>query len=173
MRKLIAPIAVILLFTSYLHASDDREPLTIEMSDPKVRITIPGMPKMDMAVHPMNEQKPNFRLHGNNGKTSVSIITPEIAEANTPMTCATTIANTILAQDGVSRDQVFLGRANEQTFLIIYGLPMERSVLLNTHIISAAETTGCIEAHVSRISTSDSDIAPWFNEFGDSNIEKL
>ena len=173
MRKLISPIAVILLFTSYLHASDDSEPLMIELSDPKVRITIPGMPKMDMAVHPMNEHKPYLRLLGSSGKTSISVITLEMGEANTPMTCATAIANSILAQDSVSRDQVFLGKANEQTFLIIYGVPMEQSVLLNTHIISAAETKGCIEAHVSKISVSDDDITPWFNEFGDSNIESF
>ena len=145
----------------------------IEMSDPNVRITIPGMPKMDMAVHPMNEQKPYFRLSGSSGKISISIITQDIAEANTPMTCATAIANSILALDSVSRDQVFLGKANEQTFLIIYGLPMEQSVLLNTHIISAGKTKGCIEAQVSKISTTDSDIGPWYNAFGDSNIENL
>jgi hypothetical protein len=50
---------------------------------------------------------------------------------------------------------------------------MEQSVLLNTHIISAHESSGCIEAHVSKISTSDTDIEPWFNEFGDSKIEIL
>ena len=45
------------------------------------------------------------------------------------------------------------------------------SVLLNTHIVSAVDTTQCIEAHISKISTSDSDIVPWFNGFGDSKIE--
>jgi hypothetical protein len=173
MQKLIASITLILLFTPYLYASDDMEPLTIEMSDPKVRITIPGMPKMDMALHPMNEHEPSLRLLGSNGETSISIITQEIDGVNTPMLCATEIANTIIALDSVTRDQVFLGRANEQTFLIIYGVPMEQSVLLNTHIISANETSGCIEAHVSKISTSDTDIEPWFNEFGDSKIETL
>lgn len=173
MRKLVAPIGAILLFTFSLHASDKMEPLMIEMSDPRVRITIPGVPRIDMAVHPMNEHKPYFRLRGSNGKISISIITPEIDAANTPMSCATAIANSILAQANVTRDQVFLGRANEQTFLIIYGLPMTQSVLLNTHIVSAGNTNRCIEAHVSKISTSDSDIEPWFNEFGDSNIENL
>jgi hypothetical protein len=173
MQKLIVSITLILSFTPYLYASDDIEPLTIEMSNPKVRITIPGMPKMEMAVHPMNEHEPYFRLRGNNGGTSISIITQKFNGVNTPMSCATEIANTILSLDSVTRDQVFLGRANEQTFLIIYGVPMEQSVLLNTHIISASETSGCIEAHVSKISTSDSDIEPWYNEFGDSKIETL
>ena len=173
MQNLVTPIAIILLFTSYLHASDELEPLMIEMSDPEVRITIPGMPRMDMEVHPMNQQEPYFRLQGSSGKTSVSIITPTIEGAKTPMDCATAIANSILALDRVTRDQMFLGRANEQTFLIIYGFPMEQAVLLNTHIISAGKDSRCIEAQVSKISTSDSDIAPWFNEFGDSSIENL
>jgi len=173
MQKRIALITLILFFTSYLYASDDMKPLIIEMSDPMVRITIPGMPKMEMAVHPLNEREPYFRLLGSNGGTRISIITQEIDGVNTPMSCATEIANTILALDSVTRDQVFLGRANEQTFLIIYGVPMEQSVLLNTHIISASDTNGCIEAHVSKKSISDSDIEPWFNEFGDSKIETL
>ena len=173
MRNIIVPTILILMFMSGLHASDVKEPLLIEMSDPKVRITIPGMPRMEMAVHPMNEHTPYFRLRGNSGNTSVSIIILEIDEANTAISCASEIANAILAQDSVSRDQVFLGKANEQTFLIIYGLPVEQSVVLNAHIVSSGGAGGCIEAHVSKVSTSDSDIGPWFNAFGDSNIENL
>jgi hypothetical protein len=151
LRKLLASIALIASFTSSLHASENMGPLTIEMPDPNIRITIPGMPKMDMGVHPMNEQKPVFRLHGSAGTTNVSVITPKIDTAVTPMSCATAIANIVLAQHNVTREQIFLGRANEQTFLIIYGLPMDQSVLLNTHIVSSEESIQCIEAHVSKI----------------------
>ena len=89
------------------------------------------------------------------------------------MSCATAVANVVLAQGIVTRDQLFLGRTNEQTFLIIYGLPLSKSVLLNTHIVSADATTQCIEAHVTKISTSDADIEPWFNGFGESKIENF
>lgn len=173
LRKLLASITLIVAFTSGLHASENTGPLTIEITDPKIRITIPGMPEIDMGVHPMNEHEPIFRLRGNSGKTSVSIITPKIDAAITPMSCASAIANIVLTQQNVSRDQMFLGRANEQTYLIIYGLPMEKSVLLNTHIVSSDKAIQCIEAHVSKISTSDADVEPWFNGFGESNIEKF
>jgi hypothetical protein len=173
LRKLFASLGLIISFTNCLHASENTGPLTIEMPDPNIRITIPGMPKIDMSVHPMNEHEPFFRLRGSSGKTSVSIITPKIDAAMTPMTCATAVANVVLAQHNVTRDQLFLGRANEQTFLIIYGLPMEKSVLLNTHIVSSDEAIQCIEAHVSKISTSNSDIEPWFNGFGESKIENF
>jgi hypothetical protein len=131
------------------------------------------MPEIDMAVHPMNEHKPNFRLRGSTGIITVSIITPPIDAEISPTSCATSVANSILAQDRVSRDNVFLGRANEQTFLIIYGLPLEEAVLLNTHIVSASRADHCIEAHVSKISISESDIDPWFNGFGESNMENF
>jgi len=173
LQKLLASIALGVFFTTCLHASESKPPLTIEMSDPNVRITIPGMPGINMTVHPMNEHKPDFRLRGSSGTTSVSIITPKIDTPITPMSCATAVANVVLAQHNVTRDQLFLGRTNEQTFLIIYGLPMERSVLLNTHIVSSDEATQCIEAHVSRISTSESDIDPWFNGFAESKIENF
>jgi len=173
LQKLLAAIALCVFFTTGLHASESKPPLTIELSDPNVRITIPGMSGIDMTVHPMNEHQPVFRLRGSSGKTRVSIITPKIETPITPMSCATAIANIILAQSTVTREQIFLGRTNEQTFLIIYGLPMEKSVLLNTHIVSSDEAVQCIEAHVSKISTSDSDIEPWFNGFSGSNIEKF
>ncbi len=173
MRKLLACFGLIVSFTNCLHASEDIGPLTIEMPDPNIRITVPGMPKIDMGVHPMNEHQPFFRLLGSSGRTSVSIITPKIDVAVTPMSCANAIANVILSLPNVSRDQLFLGRADEQTFLIIYGVPMEKSVLLNTHIVSSDEAIQCIEAHVSKISTSDADIEPWFNGFGESKIENL
>jgi len=173
LQKLLAAIALGVFFTTCVHASESTPALTIEMSDPKVRITIPGMPKIDMSVHPMNEQQPVFRLRGSSGTTSISITTPKIDAAITPMACATAVANVVLAQDLVTRDQVFLGRSNEQTFLIIYGLPMSEAVSLNAHIVSADDATQCIEAHVSKTSTSDADIEPWFNGFGESKIEGL
>jgi len=173
LQKLLASIALGVFFSTALHASESKPPLTIEMSDPNVRITIPGMPEIDMTVHPMNEHKPDFRLRGSSGKISVSIITPKIDTAITPMACATAIVNVVLAQNTATRDQMFLGRTDEKTFLIIYGLAMEKSVLLNTHIVSSDEAVQCIEAHVSKISTSDSDIEPWFNGFVESKIENF
>jgi hypothetical protein len=173
LRKLLAALGLIFSITNSLHASESTAALTIEMSDPSTRITIPGMPEIDMDVHPENELNPYFRLRGSSGTTSISIITPKIEAPITPMSCATAVANVILAQPNVTRDLLFLGRSNEQTFLIIYGLPMEQSVLLNAHIVSADETVQCIEAHVSKVSTSDSDIEPWFNGFGESSIESF
>ena len=173
MKKRLASIALGIFLTTCLHASESKPPLTIEMSDPNVRITIPGMSGIDMTVHPMNEQKPDFRLRGSSGLTSISIMTSKIDTAITPMSCATAAANAVLAQSAATRDQLFLGRTNEQTFLIIYGLPMEKSVLLNTHIVSSDQAMQCIEAHVTRTSTTDADIEPWFNGFGESKIENF
>lgn len=173
MHKLLVSLTLGVFVAASLHAAESEPPLTIEMSDPDVRITIPGMSGIDMGAHPMNESKPVFRLHGSSGKASVSVITPEIDSAVSPMSCATAIANVVLAQNLVTRDQLFLGRANEHTFLIIYGLPMEESVLLSTHIVSSAQSTQCVEAHILKTSTSPSDIEPWFNGFGESSIDDL
>jgi hypothetical protein len=159
------------LFSSGLYASDDAAPLIVQMQDPNVRITVPGMSHLDMGVDPMNEHKPNFRLLGTNGKTAVSIITPDIGGVVSPTACATAVANSVLALGRIERDQIFLGRANEHTFLIIYGMPLTESVMLNAHIVSSAGSEICIEAHVSKISTSDADIEPWFNGFVDATIE--
>ena len=99
-----------------------------------------------------------------------TILTPVINSEITPVSCATAIANSILSQGRVNRDDVFLGRANEQTFLVIYGLPLEDGVLLNTHIISASLMEHCVEAHIAFDSKSEADIEPWFNGFGEADI---
>ena len=173
MPKFAILILATLLFVAPLSASDSVETLNIELSDPDIRITIPGMPKLEMGVHPMNASTPNLRLQGSNGIVSVSVMTPNISDEVSPIGCATAVANTVLTQSVVTREQVFLGRSDEQTFLIIYGLPLEQSVLLNTHIVSSEGDKRCIEAHVSKVSTSDSDIEPWFNGFGESSIDQL
>ena len=173
MHKRLLFIALLIFSSNNAFASESKDPLTIEITDPNIRITIPGMAEIKMDVHPTREQSPIFRLRGNHGKTSVSIITPKLDAAMSPMSCASAVANMVLSQHNVRREQMFLGRANEQTFLIIYGLPFEKSVLLNTHIVSSDDETQCIEAHVSKISTSDADIEPWFNGFGESSIERF
>jgi hypothetical protein len=172
-QKFPAIAALCILCSGHLFASDSTAPLTIEMSDPEVRITVPGMHEIDMEVHPENAEKPAFRLSGSLGMKSVSVTTPRIQGDVSPMNCAISVANVLLAGSPVTREQMFLGRSNEHTFLIIYGVPLDESVLLNTHIVSAAGATRCIEVHVSKISTSDADIEPWFNGFGTSNIETL
>lgn len=172
MKKLLATCALGVFISTALHASETASPLIIELSDPMVRITIPGMAGIDMEP-PTPEHPPMFKLHGQTETASVSVITPSIEEAVSPMACASAIANMLLAQETVTREHLFLGRANEQTFLIIYGFPLEESVLLNTHIVSAAGSAQCVEAHVSRVSTADSDVEPWFNGFGDASIEEL
>lgn len=170
MRKLIASIALCALCTASLKADDSQSPLTIEMSDPQVRITIPGMHGIEMSIPPENQQDPDFKLRGSSDTTAIYISTPKISNTISPTACATAVANAALSHPSVTREQMFLGRSNEHTFLIIYGLPVDEAVMLNTHIVSAGPTQ-CIEAHVSKISSHDTDIEPWFNGFSESNIE--
>ena len=170
MRIIIAVTVLLALHVIATQASENTSPLNIEISNPDARISIPGMPPMVMDEHPMHQQNSRLHLHGKSGNTAVSIGTPEIEAAVTPMACAIGVANAILELNQVSREQMFLGRANEHTFLIIYGLPMDKAVLLNTHVVSSDQGHQCIEAHISRISTSEADIEPWFNGFAGADI---
>ena len=171
MNKLLATLTLGLLFTTSLHAADNPGPLTIELTEPGARIIVPGMAGIEMKEHPMRESEPMFLLRGETEETMVSIMTPPLESEITPIACASAVANSLLALGHVKRNEIFLGRSNDQTFLIIYGVPMEQAVMLNTHIVSSVDSTQCIEAHVSHISTDQGDIEPWFTGFGDSNIE--
>ena len=50
-----------------------------EVDGPKFRVTLPGVPPMKMATHPMNAEQPHLRYLGSDGPYTVSIITPAAA----------------------------------------------------------------------------------------------
>ena len=177
MRKILMLMAV---FASLVNASDEKsssaaansETYYYELSEPGVRITLPNLPRIEMEPHPLNEEQPQLRFTGGHERLNVSIVTPNAEPGMTPIECASASAEAILAHHGLEPDMAFKGRADENTFLLIYGLPGEEFVMLNAHILSAAKDDYCIEVHVSKISTSDADVEPWFNGFGESKIEQ-
>ncbi len=144
-----------------------------ELSQPAIRITLPNLPRIEMLRHPLNGEKPHLRMMGNNQDINVLIITPTAEPGMTPIDCASASATSILARYEVQPQQVFRGRADENTFLLIYGYPQGEFVLLNAHVLSASKAGYCVEVHVSKISTSEADVSPWFNGFGESKIEEF
>ena len=176
MRNYLILLAV---FTSLASASEENaaagaanpETFFYELSEPAVSVTLPNLPPIEMQRHPLNAEQPHLRVAGEHERISVAIITPRAEPGMTPIGCASAVADEILAQHGLQPDMAFKGRADENTFLLIYGLPGEDFVLLNAHVLSAAQDDYCVEVHVSKISSSDADVAPWFNGFGESRIE--
>ena len=177
MRKHLASLICIGALASSSAAAEslpvsDSNRYYFELAEPSVRISLPNLPRISMEPHPLHEQQPHLRLIGSEEKIEVTIITPASEPGMTAIDCAGASATAILERYGIQSDQAFKGRADENTFLLIYGYPLEEFILLNAHILSASKDNYCIEVHVSKQSTSDADLEPWFNGFGESRIEE-
>jgi len=143
-----------------------------EVESPRFKITMPNMPPMKMEAHPMNASQPHLRFLGSNGPHTVSIFTPAAAAGMTARDCASATVRTLGARPGVPQSSdIYKARINDHTFAAIYASSLGGMVQLNAHVLSAVGGTHCIEVHASKISSSDDDLAPWFEGFTKANIE--
>ena len=145
---------------------------SFEVSTPKFRISLPGLPAMKMDVHPMHGSQPHLQFLGSEGPYTVSVITPTAAAGMTALECAASTVRSLAKRRGVPESaQMYKARLNANTFLAIYVSPLDGVVRLNAHVLSAAGGTHCIEVHASMVSVSDDELAPWIDGFDKANIE--
>jgi hypothetical protein len=144
-----------------------------ELANPRARISIPDLPAIELGPHPMSAGRPHLRALGSSGEYTVSVITPTADAGMTPVQCASSTATSIMRRYNLSDTSVFRGRANDRTFVLIYGLPQPGFVQLHAHILSAAGGTHCVEVHVSKVSTDPADAGTWMRSFGSSDVEGL
>jgi len=168
-RALLAWGTVLILFGSFNCRADD---FVFEVQSPKFKVTLPNVPPMKMEAHPMQASQPHLRFLGSNGPYTVSVITPAAAAGMTALECAVSTLRTLGARPGVPQpSQMHKTRVNDNTFVAMYAAPLAGVVRLNAHVLSAAGGTHCIEVHASMLSTSEDEMAPWFEGFATANIE--
>ncbi len=138
---------------------------SFDVAKPKFSVILPGIPQMAMGTHPMNATQPHLRYQGSEGPYTVSVFTPAAAAGMTPLECASATVRTLAARAGVPpAAQIYKARLNDTTYVAIYAETLPGGAHLHAHFLSAAGGTHCIEVHASRISTSDDDLAPWFED---------
>lgn len=168
-RAFLAWSTVLILFGSFNCRADD---FVFEVQSPKFKVTLPNMPPMKMEAHPMQASQPHLRFLGSDGPYSISVITPAAAAGMTALECAVSTLRTLGARPGVPPPaQMHKTRVNDNTFVAMYAAPLGGVVRLNAHVLSAVGGTHCIEVHASMLSTSEDDMAPWFEGFTTANIE--
>lgn len=167
-RALLIWGTVLILFGS---VNCRAENFVFEVHSPTFKISLPNMPPMRMDVHPMHASQPHLRFLGSEGPYTVSVITPASAAGMTALECAASTVRSLGARPGVPQSsQIYRARINDNTFVAIYASPLGGVVRLNAHVLSAVGGTHCIEVHASKISTSEDDLAPWFEGFAKANI---
>jgi hypothetical protein len=148
------------------------EGFSFQVKDPTFTVSIPGIPQMQMDVHPQHNEKPHLRYLGMEGAYTVSILTPTADSGMTALECASSTFKSLAGRPGVPPlDKVYKARINDRTFIAIYATPSNSFVQLHAHIMSAGVGTHCIEVHASMVSKSKDDIDPWFKGFNNANID--
>jgi len=142
-----------------------------EVAAPKFRVSIPGIPQIVMAVHPMNAAQPHFRYQGSEAPFTVSVFTPAAASGMTPRECASATLRSMTGRPGVPpAAQLYKAQLNDTTFVVIYAAKFVAGVQLNAHLLSAAGGTHCVEVHVTKASMLTEDLATWIDEFEKARI---
>lgn len=168
-RALLVWGTALIFSASFNCRADD---FVFEVDSPKFSITLPNMPSMTMDAHPMHASNPHLRFLGSSGPYTVSAITPTSAAGMSAFECAASTVRSLGTRLGVpDSSQIYRARINDNTFVAIYASPLGGVVRLNAHVLSAVGGTHCIEVHASKISTSEDDLAPWFEAFAKANIE--
>jgi len=145
---------------------------TFEIEEPRVVITIPSLPQIDMDDHPVRAKGAHLRYFGSSEGYVVSIMTPTADAGMSPLECASSILGSLGDRPGVpARSEIYNARINDRTFIAIYVSRGDGVMQLNAHLVSAAAGTHCIEVHASRLATSPDDVKVWRNGFGAADIK--
>lgn len=169
MRTALAAGAAALALLASAHAR--AQAFVFEVNAPDFTVTIPGVPRMSMKPHPMQDTHPHLRYMGADGPYTVSIITPSAERGMSALHCASATVRSLASRPNVApSDQLYKARLDDNTFVVIYATEIPGLLQLHAHLLSAAAGTHCVEVHVSKIATSVDDVAPWFNGFREARI---
>lgn len=150
------------------HADD----FVFSVTAPDFKVTLPGIPRMQMDVHPMHAEHPQLRYLGTDGAYTVAIMTPTAQKGMNPLECASATLGTIVKRAGApAREEMVRAKLNERTYVAIYGTPLPTALQLSAHLMSAAGGTHCVEVHVTKVSTSQDDIDSWVKRFDNADIQ--
>jgi hypothetical protein len=167
-RALLPALAAALLAAGAPVRADD---FAFEVDAPRFRVTLPGVPPLKMATHPLHAKQPHLRYLGSQGPYTVSIVTPAAQAGMTPLECASATVRAMMTRHGIPSDtKVLKTRLDENTYAAMYAIVIDGAVQLNAHILSAAGGKYCVEVQASKMSDSPDELVPWFKSLEGARI---
>jgi hypothetical protein len=144
-----------------------------DMAEEKRRILIPDAPPMEMKPHPLAGAQPHARFMGDGPRGfSISVLTPTADAGMGPLDCARSISSDLARRYGLKREEVVSRRTNENTYVLLFPAKVERLLQLKAYLMTAYRGH-CMEVHLSKVVTAESEILPWFKGFANARIEVL
>lgn len=148
-----------------------------DMPEPRLRIAVPDIPQIAMAVHPNAAAQPHARFMGNDDTGySISVLMPTADPGMTPLDCARSSSGGIVSRYGLDRKAVRMHQTNESTFVMLFPVRIGPLVQFKAYLLSGHGGTHCVEVHISKTVTLASqdavatDLANWYQGFGGATI---
>jgi len=151
---------------------------TFEMPDPRLRIVVPDIPQMRMAVHPNNAMQPHARFMGSDDRTGhvVSVLLPTADAGMTARECAQAGSRAVVKRFGLDPKFVVTLQPEENTFVMLFPYRVEPVLQFKAFLLSGYKGTHCVEVHISRTMAPAAeralaeDLAKWFQGFRGARI---
>ncbi len=141
------------------------------LSEPELNLSVPGVPAATLHEEAASSPSLKRSLTGSASNFTIDVeLLPQLTRVS-PRVCAGILVRSLVAQPGMpNRDSIYRAPLNESTFLVIYTLGEGQAQKLHAHVISAAGTTHCANAHFSRQATPGEDIDDWRTTFTSATV---
>lgn len=145
-----------------------------DMPEPKLRIIIPDAPAMKMGPHPLAGVQSHAKYMGEGSRGySISVLVPTADAGMTPVDCARASSAQLVRNYGLKRDDVVTRRTSPDTFVMLFPVRIDPLLQLKAYLLSGYRGTHCIEVHLSKVATSEQELAAWLKGFTQARIEAL
>ncbi len=144
-----------------------------ELKELQVSVSVPEIPAVALAEHPLRELRPHLRYAGSEGPYNVSVLAPTIDRGMSSLEFADARVKQLAEAYGLSdRHYRVYKQPGNKGFSVFYALPTDDAAFLHAHLflVSPLGTHG-IEVHISRTDTTKDGIAAWLSGFPKAALE--
>jgi hypothetical protein len=168
MRILVAPIAAFCLAQAFPACAFEQS-----FDAPPFIVSVPRLPNIALSAPSASQGGGVLTAQGQDTTYVVEIIATASPAASSTRACAGALLRELIARPNMpDRDNVYRAPVDPNTFLVLYLMERDGKRLLHAHLLSAAGSTHCINAHFSRTLPVDEDIDSWRTTFDGATVRQ-
>jgi hypothetical protein len=143
------------------------------LKDHKVTISVPEIPQIKLADHPLQKSQPHLRYTGSSAPYHVSVLTPTIDKGMSSLEFADFRIKQLAKMYALTKLQYKPYRqADSDSYSMFYSLQTDGIVQLHAHLFSVSPRgTHGIEVHISKTAKNEADVSSWLQGFPKAQIK--
>lgn len=169
-RNLIAPLSA----GAFAIATAPAAAFELALPEHAIVITVPAVPGIAVQPLPATAAKPAaaLRLAGTDGAYRFDVALFDQGKPVSARECAGVRLRAIVSQPGMpDRDHVYRAPLSASTFLVVYAIGRGVQRDWHAHLIAAAGTAHCADAHFTRPARAGEDGDEWRLTFTNARID--